>query len=84
MSVSKENRLAIVDSEIGRVENTIYLMGVKIRAAKVAKDKNTEKSCNEQLESCILMLDELNKIREEETGESTDPAPVVGEPECLS
>jgi hypothetical protein len=56
-----EVKKQIVQEEITRYENTIYLWSIRIRVAKKIEDKALESNAMTELEKCEKSLDVLNE-----------------------
>ena len=70
--ISKETKIVILKNEIATYDNTIYLLGVRLRLAKKLKDKQMEDAVNTELINIQIRLDFLNEELEKEfsnTGE---------------
>lgn len=65
-NVSNEIKRELVQSEMSRYENTIYLWTIRVRIAKRLEDKALEENAMKELERCEKALDvlkeELQKI----------------------
>ena len=59
--ISKETKIVILKNEIATYDNTIYLLGVRLRLAKKLKDKQMEDAVNTELINIQIRLDFLNE-----------------------
>ena len=64
-----QTKILLLEQEILSYENTVYLMGVRARGARITDNKPLEDEAQKQIETCMKMIDFLNAEKEKVEGE---------------